>query len=68
MVFLREIKNFRVKWLFFLRLTDLAISDSMSSFVGTDWLNWQILVAIFNEFRSQKENTKVYIPVHPWRL
>ena len=32
--------------------TDLAISNSMSSFVPKHWLNWQIL-AIFDEFRRQ---------------
>ena len=35
-------------------LTDLAISNSMSSFVPKYWLNWQILVAICNEFRKQR--------------
>ena len=47
--------------------THLAISNSMSSFVPKYWLNWQILVAIFNEFRRQIKDgtTKVYIPVHP---
>ena len=34
--------------------TDLAISSSLSSFVPKYWLNWQILVAIFNEFRRQR--------------
>ena len=33
-----------------------AISNSMSSFVPKYWLNWQILVAIFNEFRRQRWN------------
>ena len=41
--------------------TDLAISNSMSSLVPKYWLNWQILVAIFNEFRGQR----LYIFVHP---
>ena len=31
--------------------TDLAISNS---FVPKYWLHWQILVAIFNEFRRQR--------------
>ena len=30
--------------------TDLAIYNSMSSFVSKYWLNWQMLVAIINEF------------------
>ena len=34
--------------------TDLAISNSMSSFVPKYWLNWQILVA--DEFRRQRWN------------
>ena len=34
--------------------TDLAILNSMSSFVPKFWLNWQILVAICNEFRRQR--------------
>ena len=34
--------------------TDLPISKGMSSFVPKYWLNWQILVAIFNEFRRQR--------------
>ena len=34
--------------------TDLAISSSMSSFVPKLWLKWQILVAIFYEFRKQR--------------
>ena len=34
----------------------------MSSFVPKYWLNWQILVAIFNEFRRQiKSNQIKYI-------
>ena len=33
--------------------TVLSISNSMSSFVPKYWLNWQILVAIFNEFCGQ---------------
>ena len=33
--------------------SDLAISNSMSSYVPKYWLNWQILVAIFNEFLGQ---------------
>ena len=46
---------------------DLAISNSILSFVPKYWLNWQILVAISNEFRSQRWGlTEVYIPVHPW--
>ena len=27
----------------------------MSSFVPKYWLNWQVLVAIFNEFRGQRD-------------
>ena len=47
-------------------LTDLAISNSMSSFVPKYWLNWQILVAIFNEFRRQRwDHQSVYILVRP---
>ena len=34
--------------------TDLGIPNSMSRFVPKHWLNWQILVAIFNEFRGQR--------------
>ena len=34
--------------------TDLAILDSISSFVPKLWLNWQILLAIFNEFLRQR--------------
>ena len=33
--------------------THLAVSNSMSSFVPKYWINWQILVAIFNEFHRQ---------------
>ena len=36
--------------------TDLAISDSISSFVPKYWLNWHILMAICNEFRRQRWN------------
>ena len=46
--------------------TEFAIANSMSSFVPKYWLNWQILVAIFNEFHRQRWDHKVYIPVHPW--
>ena len=45
---------------------DLAISNSMSSSVPKSWLNWQILVAIFNELVDKDGTTKMYIPVHPW--
>ena len=49
-VFLHEIKNFRVKRLFFPKImtisTDLAISNNMSSFVLKYWPNCQILLAI----------------------
>ena len=34
--------------------THLAILNSMLSFVPKYWLNWQILVAILNEFRRQR--------------
>ena len=34
--------------------THLAISNSMSSFVPKCWLNWQILLATFNEFHRQR--------------
>ena len=44
-------------------LTDLAISNSMSSFVPKYWLNWQILVAIFTNFVDKDEATKVYMHV-----
>ena len=50
-MFLYEIKNFKVKRCFPEIITisnDLVISKSMSSFVPKYWLNWQILVAILN--------------------
>ena len=60
-VFVHEIKNFKVKLIIiavFPKImtisTHLAILNSMSSFVPKYWLNWQILVAIFNEFRRQR--------------
>ena len=57
-VFVHEIKNFRVKIAVFPKImtisTHLAISNNMSSFVPKYWLNCQILVAIFNEFRRQR--------------
>ena len=34
--------------------TDMAISNTMSTFVPKYWLNWQILVAIFNQFCRQR--------------
>ena len=34
--------------------TDFAIINSMLSFVPKYWMNWQILVAILNEFRGQR--------------
>ena len=40
--------------------TDLAISNNMSSFVPKYWLNWQILVAIFNEFVDKDGTTKLH--------
>ena len=53
-----RINNFRVKITVFPKimtiLTDLAISNSMSSFVPKYWLNWQILVAMSDEFRRQR--------------
>ena len=39
--------------------TDLAISNSMSSFVPKYWLNWQTLVASMN-FIDKGGTTKVY--------
>ena len=44
--------------------TDLAVSNSMSSFVPDYWLNWQILVVILMNFVDKDGTTKVYIPVH----
>ena len=45
---------------------DLALSDSMSSFVPKYWQIWQTLVAIFNlmTFGDKNGTTKVYMPVH----
>ena len=34
--------------------TDLAISDDMPSFIPKYLLNWKILMAIFNDFRTQR--------------
>ena len=34
--------------------TDLALSNSMPSLVPKYWLNWKILVSIFNDFRRQR--------------
>ena len=45
--------------------TDLAISNSMSSFVPKYWLNWPILVAILMNFVDKDGASKVNIPVHP---
>ena len=45
--------------------TDLAISNSMSSFANKYWLNCQYLLAICN-FVDKDGTTKMYIPVHPW--
>ena len=45
-------------------LTDLAIPNSMSSFVPTYWLNLQILVAMLMNLVDKDGTTKVYIPVH----
>ena len=46
--------------------TDLAILNCMSSFVTKYWQNWQILVAMLNEFCRKDGTTKVHVPVHPW--
>ena len=45
--------------------TDIAISDSMSSFVPKYWLNLQILVAILINFVDKDRTTKISKPVHP---
>ena len=42
--------------------TDLAVTNSMSSFVPEYWLNLKILVAIFNDFVDKGKTTKVYLP------
>ena len=41
--------------------TDLAISNSMSSFVPKYWLNWQIMVVILMNFVDKDGTIKVYI-------
>ena len=48
--------------------THLAILNIMSSFVPKYWLNWQILVLFLINFADKDGTTKVYIPVHPWKL
>ena len=57
-VFVQEIKNFGGEIAVFPKImtisTHLAISNNMSSFVPKYWLNWKILVAVFNEFRRQR--------------
>ena len=67
-MFLHEIKNFRVKIAVFPKTmtisTDLAILNNMSNFVPKYSQNWQILVAICNEFRDKDGTTKIYILVH----
>ena len=71
-VLLHEIKNFVGKIDVFLNImtmsTDLAISNSISSFVPKYWLNLQVLVAILMNFVDKDGTTKMYIPFHPWLL
>ena len=46
-------------------LTDLAVSNSISSFVPKYWLNWQILMIIcVMNFVHKDGTTKMCIPVH----
>ena len=63
-VFVNEIKNFWGKIAVFPKImtisTHLAISNSMPSFVPKYWLNWQILVAVFNEFRRPLKCTYLF--------
>ena len=43
--------------------TDLAASNSMSSFIPKYWLNWQILVAVCNKLRRQRQNVHTCPPL-----
>ena len=57
-VFFARDQEFQGKIAVFLKImtisTDLAISNSMSSFVPKYRLNWQILVTILNKFSRQR--------------